>query len=283
MSVVRSWTWIVAAGACGLACATQSNDEPAPYAVPSPSGKADHIRDVVDPASPKHKHDKETIAVSGAAVVVVDTFDETQNGKSTGTIYVQDVGSSAPFSGISLFAPSFIPGNLRVGPGDVLQMTGQYQENPNIGTAKFAPGSLLSQISQPTATFMFETTPVTPTDIDLADLSSWDKGRRWIGMLVRVKNVRLRGNASDPTGGSTSGRVNFDIAEPPPGFKNACEAEFPRPPSLTNELFDLATFLTPLSQDQAFVQNPTFSSVTGVVTFFCNLHLSPRSSADLVR
>jgi hypothetical protein len=263
-----------------VACGTQSNDDPKPYAIPSPAGKGNRIREIVNPKSDKHAQNKQSVSVSGAAVVHVDTFDETQNGKSTGTIYVQDVGSKEPFSGISLFAPTFVPGNLRVGPGDVLQMTGQFQENTNIGAANFADGTALTQISQPTATFMFETTPVDPVEIDLAELSDWDKGRRWIGMLVRVKNVRIRDLGKQP---DQQNRYSQDLHDPPPGFKNACNAPFPRPASMPNELFDLYGYISKLAADPGFAANPTFKSVTGVVTFFCNLHLSPRSAADFER
>ena len=281
---------IAVLGLAVVACATQTNDPPKPYAIPGASGKADKIKDVVDPASPKHKNDKDSASVSGAAVVHVDTFDETLNGKSTGTIYVQDVGSDAdpdkpePFSGISLFAPTFVPGNLKVGPGDVLEMTGTYQENKNISTAVFAmgpPQAVLAQIAQPTATFMYETRAIQPVNITLEDLQTFEKGRRWIGMLVRVKNLKLFGDLSRAE--MTGGRFSMDLSDPPPGFKNACDAPFPRPAAITNELMDLPRYITEQAKDPAFAKNPTFSEVVGVVTFFCNLHLSPRSAADFKR
>lgn len=274
------------------ACGAQTNDEPKPYAIPGPSGKADKISEIVDPGTPqapnpKKKKDKESASISGAAVVHVDTFDETQNGKSTGTIYVQDVGADADpdkpiaYSGISLFAPTFVPGNLKVGPGDVLEMTGTYQENKNISTAIFPPDSVLSQIAQPTATFMYETKAIQPVNINLEDLQSFEKGRRWIGMLVRVKNLKIFGDLTRAE--MAGGRFSMDLSTPPPGFKNACEAPFPRPASITNELMDLPRYIVEQAKDPAFAKNPTFSEVVGVVTFFCNLHLSPRSTADFKR
>ena len=70
------------------------------------------------------------------------TYDETHNGKSLGTIYVQDPqldGRRTRAS--SLYAPAFNPGDLRVGPGDVLDLQGPYEELTTLGsTVTFAHG-----------------------------------------------------------------------------------------------------------------------------------------------
>jgi hypothetical protein len=213
---------------------------------------------------------KTTQAVSGAIVIAVDEFDETQNGKSAGTIYVQDLGSTEPYSGITLFAPTFNPGNLAVSPGDVLDLRGQYTEATTIGTTvTFAPGSVLPQISQPVATFRYETKVPDPVDIDGADLADFGKGRRWLGMLVRIKNVTLEADAAN----DKNGRVGVDLTPKAQGAANACTAPFPKPASLTNDLFDLGAL--------GLKKGTTLKSVVGVVGFFCNLKLAPRSKADL--
>jgi hypothetical protein len=234
----------------------------------------------MDPAKPDHAKYLDpafNTSISGATVLALDSFDETGNGKSTGTIYLQDLGSKEPFSGTSLFSPSFVPGNLKVGAGDVLDLVGQYQENNVIGNcanscAQFAPGAVLAQLSRPTATFRFElNAPVEPVEIDVNDLSDWSTGQKWINMLVRVKNVTLEDdvNAGAENGGRLSARLNR--AGDPAAQK--CQDPFPKPPTLTNELFDAKTL--------NLTKGEKIASLTGVVVFFCNLHIAPRSAADV--
>jgi hypothetical protein len=250
---------------------TEGGDPHSNNGVPKVSGKEKRIRDIGDPAAEGHKElVKTTQAISGAVVIAVDSFDETQNGKGTGTIYVQDIGSEEPYSGISLFAPSFNPGNLNVSPGDVLDMRGQYQENEKIGsTAIFPPGAVLPQIAQPVATFRYETAVPKPKDIPITDLTDYAKGRRWIGMLVRVTGAELFRDAEN----DMNGRVAVDLTPKVAGALNKCEAPFPKPPSLTNDLFDVASLkLTAGTKPSVLI---------GVVGFFCNFKLAPRSQADI--
>jgi hypothetical protein len=262
-------------GIAGAACASRDGDQPANNGAPPAAGKDLRVRDVTDPTRAEHpSYVGNSVAVSGAAVTFVDTFDETGNGKSSGTIYVQDMGSKEPYSGTSLFAPSFIPGNLKVGPGDVLDLKGVYQENGNIGTAKFAAGAVLQQLARPTATFRLElASPTEPVEIDGNDLADFAKGRRWLNMLVTVKNVRLYQpiNRDEQNGG----RLSSELLPKQQGAANACDAPFPKPPTLTNELFDLGSLDIPAGT--------TVASITGLVVFFCNLHIAPRSAADIVR
>ncbi|MDB4941220.1 MAG: hypothetical protein JWP97_754 [Labilithrix sp.] len=242
--------------------------------MPPPGGKAQRIRDIVDPNQPGHA-DKvgETQAVSGAIVIAVDTYDETADGKNAGDIFVQDLGATkdTPYAGINLFAPSFSPGNLKVSPGDVLDMTGQYQENTRIPSNPpivFAPGAVLTQLSQPIATFRYETAVPEPIEVNAADLVDFPKAQRWLGMLIRVKNVTV--SAAPYTSGS--GRTSIDMATVP-GGTTKCEAPFPKAWQMTNALMDL----TPLGLKEG-VQ---VKSLTGVLGFFCSVQLAPRSAADV--
>ena len=86
--------------AFGASCGSQEGDPPSPSAVPPPAGKDRRIAEIRDPESPYKAAHEASVAVSGAVVVAVDRFDETGNGRSAGTIYVADLGSQAPFSGI---------------------------------------------------------------------------------------------------------------------------------------------------------------------------------------
>ncbi len=262
---------IVAIALIAACSVTTGGDPHSNNGVPPPGGKDKRIKDVGDPAADAHKdYLTAPVAISGAVVVAVDKFDETANGKSTGTIYVQDLGSKDPFSGITLFAPTFNPGNLAVGPGDVLDLNGQYTEAATIGsTVTFAPGAVLPQISKPVATFRYEAAVPDPVDIDVNDLADYAKGRRWMGMLVRVKNVALAADAIN----DKNGRVSVNITTGG-GASSSCSAPFPKPAQMTNGLFDVDAL--------GLKSGTVLASLTGVVGFFCNLQLAPRSPADIV-
>jgi hypothetical protein len=229
-------------------------------------GSGIRIRDVTNPD--KKPANNTNVNVSGAVVVHVDTFDETGDGKSRGGIFIQDLNSKEPYSGIGLFAPAFIPAELRVSPGDVLDFNGPYQENASIGAARF-PGvadgqavqNVLVQLARPTGTFRFDGPPPEPTEIDVNDLVKYEVGRKWYGMLVTVKNVTVQSIFRD-----RSNRLTGCIAGDCPNNRS-------NPPVISNEFTDLA------EQD---LEGKTFKSVTGVVTYFYSLKIAPRSRADLV-
>jgi hypothetical protein len=256
-----------------LSCGSREGDPPSALGVPPPGGRGHRIHEIGDPASPLKAADKDAVAVTGAVVVAVDTYDETHDGKSAGTIYVADLGSQEPYSGISLYQPSFNPSTLRVGAGDVIDLTGGlYEENTTL-PVPFAPGSFLVQIATPIATLRFDgrpDNPLVPTKIDVAELANFDTGRKWLNMLVTVENVTIY---SDATG---TKRISAGLQpDSGPGQQPACTDPFPKVPALVNELMDLNAL--------ALTKGTVIKSLTGVVTFFCNLHIAPRSAADIVR
>jgi hypothetical protein len=256
--------------AAGLlpSCGTSDyGDQPSDPIIPPPAGKGERIHDIANPASKQKASDKDQVAVTGAVVVAVDQFDETHNGKSSGTIYVSDLGSKLPYSGISLFNPSFVTGDLRVGAGDTLDLAGTYQENQTI-PVQFAPKAFLIQLATPVATFRFDAAVTDPVDIDINDLADYEKGRRWMNMLVRVKNVTLQTDATP----SSAGRVSAGLL-PETNSATKCADPFPKAPTLTNELADVASLQLP--------QGTVIKSLVGVVVFFCNLHVAPRTAADI--
>jgi hypothetical protein len=264
------------------ACDSNSDgDPPAPVSAPPPGGKDFRINQIADPNSPTKAANGSTVSISGAAVVAVDNFDETHNGKSSGTIYVSDLGSSDPYSGISLFNPSFDPGTLIVGQGDVLDMRGQYQENQTLPVV-FAPGAVLVQIASPLVRLRFDgrndSTQVKPIEIKIEDLADYAVGRKWLNMLVTVKNVSIVGKVF-----GSGGRQSWDLLPEIPNVDRGCTVPFTKQdgayskvPTLVNELTDLAPIADKLAPDTVI------KSITGVVTYFCNLHLAPRTPADIV-
>jgi plastocyanin len=205
------------------------------------------------------------VDITSVVVTAIDTFDETNNGKSIGTVFVQDADMSLPYSGISLYEPAFIPANLRVAPGDVVDMTNsEYTEQHTIGSTVNFGTAFLPQMEKPPVQLSFETQVPAPVVVNLSDLLSFSPtgtsagGRQWIGMLITLQNVTVVGA---PTGDG-SGRVTAPIT-------NTVNA-----PSINNELWNLP--------ENYFPPGTQFTSITGIVDYFFNIFICPRSAADLV-
>ena len=82
-----------------------------------------------------------------------------------------------------------------------------------------------------------------------------------------VKDITLSADAINDKNGSVS--VNLTD-----GNGGSCTTPFPKPPSLVNALFDI--------DGLGLKAGTKISSLTGVVGFFCNLQLAPRTPADIV-
>jgi hypothetical protein len=99
-------------------------------------------------------------------------------------------------------------------------------------------------------------------------------------MLVRVKNVELYSNAfsldtmgPDPNALRKNVRVSAALSSPRDSGTRSCQDPFPKPGVLTNEFMDLAA--------ARYARGQKFASIVGVVTYFCDLHLAPRSPDDI--
>jgi hypothetical protein len=204
-----------------------------------------------------------TVNLPSVTVLWVDTFDETMDGKSMGTVFVEDFGSNAPYSAISVYQPSFVPSALRPLPGDVLDMAGPYQEVTSIGSAMFASGHTLPQLAKPVGSFRYEWPLGGPRTIDLGDLDDYAKGRQWEGMIVTVHDVYAG------PGTTSGGRVTVALTAAPDAGTNIDTV------AMSNEEYDL--------KQTDFPPGTHFQSVTGLVTWFFSYHIAPRSPADLVQ
>jgi hypothetical protein len=244
---------------CG--CSTLEPDPAAPYQ-PNPLGNGLRVADVQNPKSPAYAPNA-NVDLTSLTVLWVDTFDETQDGKSQGTVFVQDIGSTAPYSAISVYQPSFVPADLRLLPGDILDFVGPYQEVASIGSAHFSPGQTLPQLAKPVGTFRYEYQAPPPQPIQLGDLDDYATGRKWEGMVVTVHDVY----AIAPT--SSGGRVTCTLAVSPDAGTNVNTV------SMSNEEYDL--------KSTDFPPGTHLKSVTGLVTWFFSYHIAPRTPADVVQ
>ena len=241
-------------------CSTLTEDPAASY-TPNPLGNGKRIYEIQDPSSPDYAPNKSVI-VSSTVVSWIDKFDETKDGKSIGTVYVQDVGSSQPYSGIDIYEPSYVPASLRLLPGDVLDFNGPYQEIANVGSAIFSAGTTLPQLAKPVGTYRYDFTTPDPVTIQLSDIDedNYLTGRKWENMLVQVNDVTIG------PGVNSSNRVSYIMGQGDASIDiNAA--------GLSNELYDLGA--------NDYPAGTHFSSVKGIVTWFYSYHIAPRSAADL--
>jgi hypothetical protein len=258
------------------ACSSLKEDPPAPYDA-NPLGTGLRIAQVQDPTS---DYEKQALAAaqasttnggvnSGVEVIVssvvvswIDTFDETKDGKSVGTVYVQDVGSQAPYSGSNLYEPSYVPASIRLLPGVVLDLAGPYEEQANIGSASFAAPDTLPSFSKPVGTYRYDFVTPDPAVIKLSDIdqNNYATGRQWEGMLVTLEDITVGPGVND------NDRVSYIMGQGDASIDTNAAA-------ISNELYDLGSTDYPAGTH--------FSSVTGIVTWFYSYQVAPRSAADL--
>lgn len=202
------------------------------------------------------------VGLSGLRLVAIDHFDETGDG-STGNYYAQDACATvAPYQGMTIYAPSFSPPDLRLFSGDVVDLLGNLTEFPGPTSSPFPYCRTLPEIGG-TLTFRFELGPdLTPHTIPLTDLKSYDTARQWLGMLVKVENISIAGKPYDSKG-RYCGAINVGGGIPQSDVPQVC-----------NELFDIKNLGPPI------VDGTSFKSVTGVVTYFYGFKVSPRSADD---
>jgi hypothetical protein len=244
-------------------------------------GDGDRLAELIGPATWFNETDDDSQActsppdravhVSGVTIVGIDRFDETGDG-ARGNFYVQDTvppkreecGDEAPgcYSGITVFDPSFSPPDLRLAQGDVADLSGVLMEFLGPSTGRFKFCKTLPEIGG-TMSFRFESPgAVAPRTIAIADLKSYETARKWLGMLVRIENVRIVG---DPSNSGGRYKAAIDV-----GGGIAVSDQ----PRISNELYDLEGEGPPLAADTQF------TAVTGVLTFFFNFNIAPRSASD---
>lgn len=205
-----------------------------------------------------------TVCLSGLTVVAIDTFDETGDGKSSGNFYVQDTSDDPlPFSGVTLYRPSFSPPDLRLAEGDVVDFLGTYMEFNGPSTFKFSYCRTLPELSG-ALTFRFDNNqPLTPKVIPIEDLKSYETGRPHLGTLVKLVDVQLGAEGASGSSGRYAAKLEVGA------IKDVADV-----PTVTNELYDIK------GQGPMLPGGAKFKSITGVVTYFAGFHVSPRSLAD---
>jgi hypothetical protein len=246
--------------------------DPPSTAQPDKLGSGARLSELLGPATWLNEDDQfsdncsfppdRTVQASGLTIIGIDKFDETGEG-ANGNLYVQDTGADPPpFSGVTVFAPSFSPPDLRLSEGDVTDAFGILMEFPGPSSAGlFGYCKTLPEIGG-TLTFRFEAGTLTPKTIPLEDLKSYPTARQWLGMLVRIESVRI---ANPPANSSGRYTANLDVGG---GIAQ------PDVPKISNELYDIEAEGPPLTE------GATFSAMSGVLTYFYGFKIAPRSPSD---
>jgi hypothetical protein len=211
----------------------------------------------------------EHISSTGLQVVAIDGFDETGSGQ-VGDVYLQEVSDDpAPYSGITAFGSSFSPPDLRLFAGDVVDFLGTKEEFKGPSSGPFSYCETLPEL-QGTLTFRFDgTTAQKPKTIKTTDLFDYATGRQWLGMLVKVENVNLfaaKSSGSCPADLPTGCRYEAELVPDVPTMST--------PPSIANELYDIK------QRGPNLGAGTHFKSITGVVTYFYEFQIAPRSPED---
>jgi hypothetical protein len=205
-----------------------------------------------------------TLNARGVVVVAVDEYDERGDGSGAGNIYVQDAlqdgPRGTPWSGLTLFRVTRVPSTLSLIPGMGVDVAGIYQPFPG-PTNDFPSGIVLPEVISGAISQSYEAAPPAPIPIAMADLSSQVSGMQFVGRLVRMENVTISSTfdlkyheaAIDGTGSTRGSIVN-----------------------IAGQLFNLED-----PKGLAAAKGKTYKSVTGVLNYFYNFKLCPRTLEDI--
>ncbi len=211
------------------------------------------------------------VKLSGQVVVAIDRFDETGEG-ALGNMYITDVYAEGeellPYSGITVFAPSFSPPDLRLFEGDVVDTNGNLTEflGPTVG--KFGECKTLPEISG-TMSLRFDGGGIYAKSLVEANggATRWEpvlgyaNARQSLGMLVRFEGVRIAGAPEENNGRYTAAIDMGAVSQDDQIY-------------ISNELFDLE------ADGPALADGAQFAAVTGVLTYFYGFKIAPRSIDD---
>jgi hypothetical protein len=205
--------------------------------------------------------DGSTIRARGVVVVAVDNYDDSGQG-AVGDIYVQDPVQTGPkgtpWSGLRLYRPTKNPPDLELAPGQGVDLVGEFIAFPGPpGSAPFGDGIFVPQASNGALSLTYEGRPPEPVDLTLDDVKDPKVGMQYASRLVRFKNVTLT--------------ADFAGARPEATIYD------------TSKSLVLSAKLYPVHLDTAVnaKKGVTLKSVTGVLDYFYNMKLCPRSRADI--
>jgi hypothetical protein len=205
--------------------------------------------------------DGETLRARGVVVIAVDTYDDSKDGRGVGDVFVQDPVQTGPkgtpWSGLRLFRPTREPADLVLVPGQGVDLVGDFQTFAGPPANPFPEGLAVPQAAFATLKLTYEGRAPEPIDLAIEDLDDPQLALQYASRLVRFKNVPI-------VGGFGGSRPEAAIYTP-------------------DRRFVLAAKFFPIHETAGLVVAPgtTLKSVTGVLDYFYNFKLCPRSIADV--
>lgn len=201
-----------------------------------------------------------TLNARGVIVVAVDDYDERGDGSGAGNIYVQDPVQPTPWSGLTLFRVTVVPTTLSLIPGMGVDVAGVYQPFPG-PTNDFPSGIVLPEVISGSISQSYEAAPPTPVDITMADIADPKKGMQYVGRLVRMPNIAI----------SSTFDAKFH------------EAAIDGSSSTKGSTINIAAQFFNLEDPAGLAagSGKKYKSVTGVLNYFYNFKLCPRTLEDI--
>jgi hypothetical protein len=209
---------------------------------------------------PNRLKDNQTITARGVVVIGIDSYDDSGQG-AVGDIYVQDPVQNGPkgtpFSGLRLYRPTKNPPDLELAPGQGVDLVGTFVAFAGPPTSPFDPGVLVPQASNAALTLTYEGRAPEPVDITYDDIKDPIAGMQYASRLVRFRDVIM---TSDFKGARPEATI-YD----------------------TSGDFVLSSKMYPVHLDKTVngKSGVKLKSVTGVLDYFFNFKLCPRSRADI--
>jgi hypothetical protein len=190
----------------------------------------------------------------GVVVIAVDQYDETKDGKSIGNIYVQDPVQPTDWSGLTLFNAAKNPPDLILPPGSGVDVVGPYQPFAGPASGLFPPGIVLPEVVKGAVNLVYEGSPPQPVDITLDAFKVPTDAMKYVGRLVRMKDVTLVGD--------------WDKRH--------------QAPISADKTVMLAAQFYAVDDPATNIKNGTkLASVTGVLNYFYTFDLCPRTPDDI--
>lgn len=254
---MRRFLFVVASFAFALAASCSDNGGGGDLKWTTPNAKpfGNPIASVTDPKT--RIKDGTTFHAQGVVVIAVDNYDETNDGKSIGDIFVQDPVQTGPkgtpWSAIRLYRSTRNPADLQLNPGSGVDFTGDFSAFAGPPSSPFNPGIIDPEVTNGSLTLTYESEPPEPIDLTFDDLKDPVAALQYVNRLVRIKNVPIIG-----------------------AFTTRKEAPITADGSMT-----IASRFLSLPDQKAVTMGATLKSVTGVLDYFYSYKLCPRSPADI--
>ena len=204
-----------------------------------------------------------TLRARGVVVVAVDTYDETMDGKGVGDVFVQDPiqegAKGTPYSALRLYRPTKAPPDLRLLPGQWVEVVGPFTAFTGPpGSPPFDGGVTSSQVANGALTLVGEGAEPEPVELTYDDVKDPKTAMPYFSRLVRIRNVPIMDA--------------FSVTRPEAPIFTADRNGL----KLTSKFFAIHD-----TKGLDVSKGKKLKSVVGILDFFYTVKLCPRTVADI--